>query len=66
MTQQKPVANATLSKAFKFEVLPNRYARFYDDTQSFYSIVFDNQEMLEKFSKQVLVFHFLNRYIGLL
>ena len=49
------MANATVTKGFKFEVLPNKYARFYDDTQSLYNIVFDSQEVLDKFSKQVKI-----------
>ncbi|KAL3872320.1 hypothetical protein ACJMK2_040252 [Sinanodonta woodiana] len=50
-TQQ--VTSAKITKAFNFTIQPNNYASFYDDARQTWSLMFDTEQNVTQFAKQI-------------
>ncbi|KAH9500362.1 FK506-binding protein 15 [Bulinus truncatus] len=55
VTQQKQITNAKISLTFSFNIQPNNYATFYDDTRQTWSVMFESSDSAEKFAKEIAV-----------
>ncbi|KAK3602380.1 hypothetical protein CHS0354_011215 [Potamilus streckersoni] len=53
VSKAQQVTSAKITKAFNFIIQPNNYASFYDDARQTWSLMFDTEQNVIQFAKQI-------------